>query len=225
MNSIHKTAIIGENVKIGEGNTILPYTIIEGPVVIGNNNTIGPHCVIGCEATDTKKITPVGNEPKVIIGDNNIIREFCVIEQPCYEEFTIVENDVFMMQGVHISHDVHLKSKSVITNMSVLAGIVKVLDGANIAMGCSVNQYTTIGQYSIVATGAACMKNVKPFSRYIPGKPISVNTYAIKKYGFSEYTEEIQDYVLNDVPVKSNVLKDIIDEFNSWVLKYGHKTY
>ena len=47
-------------------------------------------------------------------------------------------------------------------------------------MACTINQYTVIGQYSIVATNAACMKNVKPFSRYIPGKPLSVNYYAIK---------------------------------------------
>ena len=31
-NNIHPTAIIGEEVKIGKGNTILPYTIIEGKV-------------------------------------------------------------------------------------------------------------------------------------------------------------------------------------------------
>tara|TARA_R110001583_G_scaffold58103_1_gene173444 strand:+ start:16822 stop:17508 length:687 start_codon:yes stop_codon:yes gene_type:complete len=225
MNKIHETVIIGENVKLGIGNTILPYTIIDGPIEIGNNNIIGPHCVIGCPPTDTKKIAPVGENPMVKIGNNNIIREFCVIEQPCYEEYTIIEDNVFIMQGVHLSHDVHIKSKAVITNTSVLAGIVKVLEGANIAMGCTINQFTTIGQYSIVATGAACMKNVKPFSRYIPGKPVSVNRYAIEKYGFKEYEDEIMNYVLDDVPVKSNTLKEVIDKFDYWVMKYGHKTY
>lgn len=69
------------------------------------------------------------------------------------------------------------------------------------------------------------MKNVKPFSRYIPNRPISVNTYAIKKYGFVEYQEEITEYVLNDVCPTSQKIKKIIDDFNNWTLKYGHETY
>ena len=43
MNKIHPTVIIGKDVILGDGNEILPYTIIEGPVTIGNNNVIGPH--------------------------------------------------------------------------------------------------------------------------------------------------------------------------------------
>ncbi len=224
-NSIHPTAIIGKDVELGEGNTILPYTIIEGKVRIGNGNVIGPHVIVGCPATDTKHVDLKFDDSGVIIGNNNVIREFSLIEQPCYEEYTIVGDDVFIMQGVHVSHDVHLKDKAVITNTSVLAGIVKVLEGANIAMACTVNQYTVVGQYSIVATNAACMKNVKPFSRYIPGKPLSVNKYALQKYGFMGYYDEIERYVLENVEPKSAIIKDIINEFDGWVNKYGHQTY
>lgn len=225
MNEIHPTALIGPDVIFGEGNKILPYTIIEGPVRIGNNNIIGPHAAIGVPATDTKHVDYNYENSFVSIGNNNIIREFSLIEQPCYEEKTIIGNDVFIMQGVHLSHDIHLQDKTVITNTSVLAGIVKVLEGANIAMACTINQYTVIGQYSIVATNAACMKNVRPFSRYIPGKPISVNYYAIKKFGFEDYKKEIEEYVLNDVEVASEPLKKLINEFNYWVEKYGQLTY
>jgi len=92
-------------------------------------------------------------------------------------------------------------------------------------MGCTINQYTVIGHYSIVATGSACMKNVKPFSRYIPTKSISVNTYAIKKYGFVEFESEITEYVMNDIYPSSTVVRLIIDEFNQWVSIYGRDTY
>lgn len=225
MNKIHDTVIIGNEVKMGDGNVILPYTVIDGPIEIGDNNIIGPHCVIGCLPTDTKDNVSVFSNPMIKIGNNNIIREFSVIEQPCYEEFTVIEDNVFLMQGVHVSHDVYIMSNAVVTNHSVLAGIVKVLNGANIAMGCTINQYTTIGQYSIVATGSACMKNVKPFSKYIPGKPLGVNTYAINKFGFTNYTEEITSYVIDGVPVQSDILKKIINEFDFWVNQYNHKTY
>ena len=127
-NIIHPTALIGHDVELGNNNVIGPYTIIEGKVCIGDNNVIGPHVVIGCSPTDTKHIDIQFDNPKVLIGNNNEIREFSLIEQPCYEEFTIVGNNVFIMQGVHLSHDVHINDRAVITNSSVLAGIVKILE-------------------------------------------------------------------------------------------------
>lgn len=225
MNLIDKTAIIGENVVMGDNNVILPYTVIYDEVEIGDNNVIGSHSVIGCPPTDTKGVKIDNRDISVRIGNNNQIREFCVIEKPCYEEITQIGNHVFLMQGAHVSHDNLVDDYVVITNQCVLGGIAKILEGADLGMGCTINQYTIVGQYCIVATGAPCMKNVKPFSRYIPNRPISVNTYAIRKYGFVEYQEEITEYVLNDVRPTSHKIKKIIDDFNNWTLKYGHETY
>ena len=225
MNKIHPTAIIGSNVILGDNNNIGAYAIIEGDTVIGNNNQIGPHTTIGMPATDTKQVKNCFENPHLEIGDNNIIREFCVVEQPCYESLSKIGNDVFLMQGVHLSHDNILKDHVVITNQCVIGGIAKLLDGCDLGMGCTINQYTVVGQYCIVATGAPCMKNVKPFSRYIPNKPISVNTYALKKYGFMDYLDEITAYVMEGVEPTSERIKSIVEEFDYWVQKYGHETY
>ena len=225
MNTIHPTAIIGPNVVLGENNNIAAYAIIEGNTVIGNNNQIGPHTAIGVEPTDTKHVDFEFGIPQLIIGDNNVIREFCVVEQPCYEEKSRICNDVFLMQGVHLSHDNVLFDHVVITNQCVVGGIAKILEGADLGMGCTINQYTVVGQYCIVATGAACMKNVKPFSRYIPNKPISVNTYALKKYGFMDYLEEITAYVMEGAKPETEKIRAVVDEFDGWVEKYGRDTY
>lgn len=225
MNDIHPTAIVGDKVEMGTGNVILPYTIIYDGVSLGNNNVIGPHAVIGSPATDTKKIETHIEDPCVFIGDNNIIREFCVVERPCYEQKSVIGNDVFMMQGSHLSHDNVLQDCVVITNQCVVGGIAKILKGADLGMGCTINQYTVVGQYSIVATGAPCMKNVRPFSRYIPHQAVSVNYYAINKYGFDDDKSEIEDYVLRGIRPKSKKIIEIVDEFDAWVAKYGHKTY
>ena len=216
MNKIDKTAIIGEHVQMGDNNIILPYTIIYDGVRIGDNNVIGSHAVIGCAPTDTKKITPQVEDVCVFIGNNNIIREFCIVERPCYEQKSVIQNDVFLMQGAHLSHDNILQDHVVITNQCVVGGIAKILEGADLGMGCTINQYTVVGQYSIVATGAPCMKNVKPFSRYIPNKPLSVNRYALEKYGFMNE--------LDVMPVTERI-KNMVLEFDRWVAKYGHETY
>ena len=94
-NNIHPTAIIGKNVVLGVNNTIGPYTVIDGPITIGDNNIIGTHVVLGCDATDTKKVDFGFSNPIVKIGNNNIIREYSLIEQPCYEEQTIIGDNVF----------------------------------------------------------------------------------------------------------------------------------
>lgn len=225
MNNIHLSVIIEGDVKLGNNNKILPNCVIYGPVEIGDDNIIGPNVVIGTPGQDTRNRYYDSSNCKIKIGSRNIIREFTAIQKPCYEDITLLGDDVFLMQSVHIPHDAHVYDKAVITPMCVLAGIAKILEGANLAIGCSLNQYTVVGQYSIAAAGAVVMKNIKPFSRYIPNKPISVNTYAIKKYGFEEYTDEIAKYVLEDTCPSSEKIKTIVDEFERWVQKYGHETY
>lgn len=225
MNNIHPSVIIEGDVRLGKNNTILPNCIIYGPVEIGDGNLIGPNVVIGTPGQDTRNRYYDSSNCKIKIGNRNIIREFTAIQKPCYEDITLIGDDVYLMQSVHIPHDAHLYDKVVVTPMTVLAGLAKILEGANLAIGCALNQRTTIGQYSIAAAGSVVMKNIKPFSRYIPGKPISVNKYAIEKYGFSAYAEEIGEYVLNDIPPVSEVICSIVNTFDNWIAKYGLDTY
>ena len=224
-NEIHPSVIMEGEIKIGNGNKILPNCVIYGPVEIGDKNIIGPNVVIGTPGQDTRNRYYDSSNCKIKIGNRNIIREFSAIQKPCYEEITLIGDDVYIMQSVHIPHDAHLYDKVVATPMTVLAGIAKILEGANLAIGCSVNQRTVVGQYSIAAAGAVVMKNIKPFSRYIPGKPISVNKYAIEKYGFQEYEEEIIAYVTNNVLPTSDAISKIVNGFDSWVSRYGLPTY
>lgn len=212
-NTIDDSVKIIGDVKLGKNNVLLPYTILIGPLEIGDNNIIGPHVVIGSPGQDTRNPRYDSSKSRIKIGSNNIIREFSAIQKPCYEDLTSIGNDVYIMQSVHIPHDAKIGDKTVFTPMVVLAGITKVLEGANLGMGCSINQRCVIGQYSIVAQGAAVVKNVKPFSRYIPGKPISVNSYAVKKYGLESYESEITQFVLENKMPTSDPIKKIVDEF------------
>lgn len=225
MNEIHGTAIVGEGVRLGTNNKILPYTILEGPLDLGDNNIIGPHVVIGSPGQDTRNPRYDSSQSRIQIGNNNIIREFTAIQKPCYKDVTRLGNDIFLMQSVHIPHDAILEDKVVITPMCVLAGITTLLEGANLGMGCAVHQYSIVGQYAIVATGAAVVKNIKPFSRYIPGKDISVNEYAVKKFGFQEYLDEISKYVLEGVMPQSSAVLSLVDKYTKLHVDSGRGQY
>lgn len=225
MNDIHPSVIIEGDVKIGSGNKILPNSIIYGPTEIGDNNIIGPNVVIGMFGQDTRNPRYDASNAFIRIGNNNIIREFTSIQKPCYKDITTLGNDIYLMQSVHIPHDAVIEDNVVITPMCVLAGITRIMKGANLGMSSTVNQYNVIGPYSIVATGAAAMKNVKPFSRYIPGKPLSVNEYAIDKFGFSQYKDEIEAYVINDEPPTSEEISSIVEKFNFYHIESKRKLY
>lgn len=212
-NEIHPSVIITGDVKIGQGNKILAYTVLTGPLEIGDNNIIGPHVVIGSPGQDTRNPRYDSSQSFIRIGNNNIIREFTAIQKPCYREITELKNDIFLMQSVHIPHDAIIEDKVVITPMCVLAGITTLLEGTNLGMGCTIHQYSIIGQYSIIATGAAATKNVKPFSRFIPGKPISLNKYAVEKFGYGEYLDEISKYVLEDKWPTSEKVLSVVEKY------------
>lgn len=213
MNEIDKTCIIGEGVELGIGNKILPYTVIYGPTKIGNNNIIGPHTVIGTPGQDTRNPRYDASACKIEIGDNNIIREFTAIQKPCYTGITKIGNNVHLMQSVHIPHDAILQDDVVITPMCVLAGITTVLKGANLGLGSTIHQRTVIGHYSLISMSTPVIKNIKPFSIYIQNKPLRVNYYALKKYGFDAYRSEIELYVTQDIKPKAPQLLKIIEEF------------
>ena len=198
---------------MGSGNEIGPYAVIYGPTQIGNNNLIGPHVVIGTPGQDTRNSRYNSSQCRIRIGNDNIIREFTAIQKPCYKDITEIKNRVYLMQGVHIPHDAVIHDDVVITPHTALGGISIILTGVNIALGCTIHQHTVIGHYAIAGMGAAVLKNIPPFGRYIPGKCISINHYAIDKFGFQEEREEIEAYLLHGQYPSLPRLTSIVAEF------------
>lgn len=212
-NNIHPTAIIGPEVVLGDGNDIGPYTVIYGPTEIGNGNLIGPHVTIGTPGQDTRNPRYDSSRCRIRIGNDNIIREYTAVQKPCYREITEIKNRVHLMQGVHVPHDAIIHDDVVITPLVALGGISVLLPGVNIALGCTVHQYSVLGHYAIAGMGAAVIKNIPPFGKYVPGKPVGVNHYAIDKFGFEAEREEIVAYLLSQQRPVSPRLLVIVEEF------------
>ncbi|MEI6729696.1 MAG: hypothetical protein WCL30_00415 [Pseudomonadota bacterium] len=224
-NKIHPTAIIEGNVELGSGNEIGPYSVLYGPLKIGDNNLISPNVVIGTLGQDTRNPRYDGSNSPIEIGNNNIIREGTAIHKPCYKDITKIGNNTYIMHSVHIPHDAIIEDDVVITPMVAMGGIVTLMQGANIALGVTVQQYCVIGQYSIAAMGSAVTRNIRPFCKYIPGKGIFVNDYAVNKYGFADVAEQIEDYVLRNVSPQDANLQQIIARFDAAVATSGRQTY
>ena len=198
-NTIHATALVDSNVRIGSGNTIGAYCVITGDVQIGDSNWFGPHCVIGTEAMfSTRKFELNGQTAAGIkIGCQNVIREFTNINQPSRDQ-TVVEDDCYIMAYNYISHDTVIRSKAVIANNCQLGGFTEVGFGANLGLSASVHQFSTIGAYAMVGMGSVVGRDVLPFSRVV-GNPLTllgVNEVGMVRNGFDQATIELVSKVI-----------------------------
>ena len=168
MNEIHQTAVIGPNVKIGDGNVIGPFTVILGNTEIGNDNWIGPHVAIGTPGEMRGGDHPVlwdgsGNEATVRIGDRNIIREFTSVQSGSIVG-TSIGNDCYIMTKSHVPHDGVLGNGVTVSCSVMIGGHTTVLDGANLGLGAVVHQRLVIGERAMVGMGSVVTKDVPPYA-------------------------------------------------------------
>lgn len=219
-NEIHPTVVIDGDVRLGQRNRILPYSVLIGPLELGDDNLIGPHVVLGGEPQNTRD--PRGRSSgRVVIGSDNVIREFSAIHKPVRAEATRVGSRCYLMQCIHIPHDALVQDDVTVTSMAAPAGHVVILRGANLAADCTAHQHSVIGHYSMVSMGTALQKNLPPFARHIPRTPLSVNEYAIEKFGFSTFADEIREYVLRRARPSSPEILSIVEEFEAFHLASG----
>ncbi len=184
--SVGPGSIIGADVEIGEGTWVGPHVVIQGPTVIGKNNRIFQFASVGDEPQD---ITYRGEPTKLVIGDNNIIREFCMISRGTVKGggVTTLGNDNFFMAYTHIGHDCIVGNHVIMVNYSALSGHVIVDDYVNIGAYAAVHQFCHIGVYAFIARATYLSKDVMPYIM-IAGHTTSacgLNTVGLRRRGFS----------------------------------------
>ena len=171
---IEEGAVIGENVKIGpfcyigkkvvigSGTTIASHVLIEGDTEIGENNRIFAHSAIGTIPQDLKYN---GEDVKLIIGDNNIIREFAQIN-PGTEgggRITRIGNGNLLMGYVHVGHDVQIGDNCILANVATLAGHVELGDSVVIGGLSAIHQFVKLGDFAMLAGASALAQDIPPF--------------------------------------------------------------
>jgi len=97
-------SIIGEKVTIGRDSVIGSHVVIDGNTIIGEKNRIYPFVSLGLPPQD---IGYQGEDTSVIIGDENIIREFVTINRATTKQdrVTKIGNKNYLMAYAHIAHD------------------------------------------------------------------------------------------------------------------------
>jgi len=153
---------VGPNVELGEEVELVSNVHIEGYTKIGNGNRIFPFASIGTQPQDLK----FNNEKTyLIIGDNNIIREYVTIN-PGTEgggSKTIIGNNCLFMISSHVAHDCNIGSNVIIANNVPLGGHVTIEDNVVIGGNSAVQQFTRIGRLAMIGGMTGVLKDVTPF--------------------------------------------------------------
>ena len=179
-------AIIGANVIIGDNTWIGPYAVIEGPTRIGKNNKIFQFASVGDEPQD---LTYKGEPTELIIGDNNVIREYCMISRGTLKggSVTRIGNNNFFMAYSHIGHDCIVGNHIILINYSALSGHVILDDYAIIGAYSAVHQFCHVGAYAFIARATYVTKDVLPYVMIAghDSAACGINTVGLRRRGFS----------------------------------------
>ena len=201
--AIHPTAIVSPTAELGDGVEIGPYCVLEGYSVIGAGTILRAFVSIcgfvaigeNCRIFD---FTALGGEPQdhsykgektwVRLGNNNIIRENVTISRATGEgKETVIGDDCFIMEGVHLAHNVRLGNHVTIANKVGLSGHVTVGNHTVFGGMTGVHQFVRIGNYCMIGGMYRVSKDV-PHYTLASGEPLrltGLNSVGLKRANFS----------------------------------------
>lgn len=204
---IHPSAVVSPHAELSPGVKIGPYSVIEDHVTIGRDTVIWPHVVVEghTQIGERNRIYPFvsigfppqdigyrGEDTRLIIGDDNIIREYATINRATTKQDweTVVGNENYIMAYAHIAHDCYLGNKIIMSNVATLGGHITIGDHAILGGQVAVHQFVRIGAYAFLGGKSGVDRDVPPFmvTAGERAKLYGVNRTGLHRMGFSQET-------------------------------------
>ncbi len=201
---INPTAYVHPTAELDTGVEVGPYAVINEGVKIGKNTIISSHAVIdnwttigaGCKIFQFVSIGAApqdvgykGEKTEVILGDNNIVREFVTIHRATTKEdgTTVCGNNNLFMNYVHIAHDCKLSDNIIMANSATLGGHVTIDSHAIVGGLVAIHQHVRIGPYCIIGGASAVSKDIPPYVMAVGNRAhlYGLNSVGLKRHGFT----------------------------------------
>ena len=184
--SVGPYCIIDENVTIGPNTILESHVVIKKNVVIGNGNHFYQFSSIGEQPQDLKF---KGEDSLLIIGNNNIFREYCTLNRGTKEGINktqIGSNNLFMAY-THVAHDCVIKDHCIFSNAASLAGHVIVGDYVSLGGFTLVHQFCNIGDYSFIGMNTSINMDIPAFVKVAadPARIIGLNSVGMSRNDIS----------------------------------------
>jgi UDP-N-acetylglucosamine acyltransferase len=178
---------IGEDVTIGRDTIIGSHVVVDGHTVVGERNVISPFVSLGLPPQD---VNYRGEDTRLIIGDENIIREFVNINRATTKQHKVtrVGNNNYLMAYAHIAHDCTLGNLIIMSNAATLGGHIQIGDHAIIGGLVAIHQFVRVGAYAFIGGKSAIVKDIPPFMMAAGDRArlFGLNQVGLKREGFSQ---------------------------------------
>ncbi len=204
MSDIHPTAIVSDDAQLGENVTVHPYTLIEDSTKIGAGCKIGPFAVVrrgtilgeNCEVhtgavlgEPPQDLKYHGEDTYLIIGKNNLIREFVTLHRATGEgEATEIGEGNLIMAYSHAGHNCKIGNHCLISNDAGISGHVVIEDYVNIGGKVGIHQFVTIGTMAMIGGMSRITRDVPPYCLVEgnPAEPRGINVRGLQRHDVSE---------------------------------------
>ncbi len=187
-------AVIGPEVRLAAGVEIRPHALVTGRTRIGERTRVFPFAVLGEEPQD-KSFSDEATE--LMIGADNVLREHVTIHVGTQKGggSTRIGDDNFIMNGVHVAHDVQIGSHVIVASQVAIAGHAEIQDYAVIGGLSGVHQHARVGESAMVGALSGVTLDAPPFS-LVSGERATlrgVNAVGLRRRGFPrEVRQEIK---------------------------------
>ncbi len=186
---------IGGRVRVGAGTRFGPHVTVQGRTTIGERNHFVGQSAIGGLPQDLKY---AGEESALVIGDDNVIREFVTINigTAAGGWVTSIGNRNLIMACAHVAHDCIIEDDVVIANNVLLAGHVRIESCVVVSGGTAVNHFVTIGTLAMVGGMSRVVRDLPPFmiAEGAPARARGVNVVGLRRRGKSpEAVSQLRD--------------------------------
>ena len=181
-------AIIGPDVKIGDGTVLQAHAYVSGRTTIGEKCEIFPFACVGMKSQDLKY--KEGDVTFVEIGDNTVLREFSTVHLGTKPgEVTKVGNGCLIMAYCHIAHGCVLGNEVIMSNVATLAGEVVIEDFAIIGGMAGIHQFCRIGTHAMIGGASKVRQDCPPYmlteSSGADTRVLGPNIVGLQRRGFS----------------------------------------
>lgn len=204
MPHVHPTAVVDPKAELADDVVVGPFSYIEAGAVIGagcvldshvtiksntkigRNNSFAQGAIIGGDPQDRKY---KGEETFLVIGDDNIVREYTTIHRGSGEgTSTVVGDRNYLMAYSHLGHNVTVTDDCTITNNVGIAGHVTVEPMVTIGGMAGIHQFVRIGKCAMVGGMTKIVRDVPPFMivEGIDQKVHDINAVGLRRIGVTQ---------------------------------------